>query len=125
MRKGDTVKVRSSAKYTGQNMDWTEILTGVEVLTEDLKVYHCSDTKLTAFVPKTTCFFDSKDLMEGFVYEYVIPAGSKIEKFCSEVRVALTTDDELRYLGTVEFVKTGKWTKDHTPEYKRIDRTVK
>lgn len=60
MKKGDVVLVTNVAKYSGQDMDWTEPKTSAGTLPKGTILYHTSENKLTAFAPKETCFYTDK-----------------------------------------------------------------
>ena len=68
MKKNDFVNVTESARYTGQDMSWTEEITGKTTYKKGHTFYHFSDTKLKSFVPKTTCFFSENKTIPGFCY---------------------------------------------------------
>lgn len=100
MKIGDRVEIKENAKYTGQDMAWTETRTSSEITRESIKAYHYSDKKISSFVPKITCFFDSfSDFIEGYIYEVTIPKGCHVNRYDSEIRVELNEEMSLKYIG--------------------------
>ena len=98
------IKIKTSAKYPGKDMAWTETLTSSETTTSEIKAYHYSDDKIKAFFPKETCFFDKYSSRgEGFVYELIIPVGTDISRYDDELRVDITEDMTINYIGKIEY----------------------
>ena len=103
MKKGGYIKTKENGKYTGQDMRWTERMTKEEITVEDIKAYHYSDRKLSEFCSKETCFFDSQIDIEGFVYSATIPAGTEIRRYDNEIRVEISPNFKIRYIGKITF----------------------
>lgn len=101
MRKGAYIQIKENGKYSGQDMNWTERKTSSKIIDSEVKVYHYSDTKLNVFRAKTTCFFDTKKSVEGHVYELTIPVGTYVEYYDDEVRINLTENMKIRYIGQI------------------------
>lgn len=126
MKIGTKIKVIESAKYSGQEMAWTETFTGTVVLEKAAKFLHTSETLLKSFRAKQTCF-SSEEILNSLVslstkeerakigngkvarkkYCYVIelPAGTEVETFSNdEIRVDLEEGTELTYVGYYEII---------------------
>jgi len=101
MKKGDMVLVSDRARYNGQDMKWTEECTGMKLFKKGTKFYHWSDTLLSLFLNKETCFFDTRDSGKNYCYEYTLKEERKLPTFCDEVRINLGKKDEIRFLGKV------------------------
>lgn len=98
MKRGDIVKVREGAKYTGQTMPWTEEKTGKIILKKGSIVYHSSDAKLSIFRAKVTCFFVDSPCC-GHVYALHITEDITIDSYDTEVRIELNKNSKIQYLG--------------------------
>ena len=102
MRVGDYVRIKPNGKYSGQGMKWTEELLSVETTNEPIVLYHSAEEKITEFRSKQTCFHQGYAI-RGHVYALELPAGVEIERYQGrEVRVELTADMRLRYLGQMK-----------------------
>jgi len=108
MKKGDRVYISKDAKYNGQDMEWTERITGTITLYKGQKLYHSSDSKLKAFYPKETCFF-MNTYAEGYVYCAILNKEITIPCYDNEVRIDLSyfsnDDIEIYYIGTRKYDK--------------------
>lgn len=114
MKKGDYIKISDDAWYPGQDMRWTEECTGVEKLPTGTKLYHYSDTKIKEFLSKETCFFYADSTyghctVKGHCYEVILKKPVTVREYLSEVRFWIfDTNCDIRYLGKVEVIYTGK-----------------
>jgi hypothetical protein len=115
MKKGDFVKVKENADYSGQDMAWTEEKTGKNTYGKGHVFYHFSDSKLNGFYPKTTCFYDEEKTIPGHCYAYILDRDINIETYCNEVRLNLKETDNLIYLGKVTYER------DYTKKEKQYD----
>lgn len=103
------IPISSEAKYSGQNMRWTEIKTDSGKTVGTNYVVHYSDRKLPAFLPQETCFFHDfgKDgklwkSPSEFVYLLEIPEGTQVDVYGTEVRLCL--DEKMKIIDiTSEF----------------------
>ena len=82
------VNISSNAFYPGQDMRWTEKMESPVRTENEIVVYHYSDSRIKAFSPKETCFFTELRLINGFVYQVIVPAGSTV--------IYSTTGEEVR-----------------------------
>jgi hypothetical protein len=100
VRKGDYVQVINNAKYSGQYMAWTEENTGSAILPKGTKLLHTSDTKLTAFCEKETCFF-TDDRGTGYIYLVTLLEDVHVEYYgYEEVRFEITPNNiQIQYMG--------------------------
>jgi len=113
MKKGDYIKISTDAKYSGQDMGWTEEVTGRETLPAGTILHHYSDDKLSAFYPKTTCFFD-EDIPGGHCYLVMLKKDVQVVRYGYEVRFEISNDNcKIQYTGTVTY-----------NNHKRIDRRI-
>jgi len=98
MKKGDNVRITESAKYKGQDITWTERVTGKVTLKKGSFVFHSSDKKLVSFRSKTTCFFIDSPCC-GHVYALEITEDITIDCYDTEVRIELNENSKIQYLG--------------------------
>lgn len=98
MKKGDYVDVTDNAKYSGQDMAWTEPITRQITLKKGDILYHFSSKKLTSFLNKTTCFF-LNDVGIEYCYILKIEKNMTVDAYCDEVRIELQEGVQLQYLG--------------------------
>jgi hypothetical protein len=111
MKKGDKVKIYENAKYSGQNMKWTEACTGTKILQVGEIYYHASSVKISTFHTKETCFADKK-YTEGFYYALRVLSPLSVEMYDQdEIRIDLekhAKDVEIFYIGTITGRNTGQ-----------------
>ena len=107
LKKGDKVQVTNNAKYSGQDMDWTETFTGIKTIGKGGEwVTHLSYKKIKEFVSKKICvtpkqhsdsYFDSnatkkevtlEDYYTRHLYSIYLPEGTEVETY---------SDDEYRF----------------------------
>jgi len=104
--KDKKIEVKRSARYPGRDMAWTETLTSSESTTSEIRAYHYTDSRIKAFFPKETCFFDEYSQRgSGFVYELTIPANTEINRYGDEIRVNITEDMAINYIGEIEYLR--------------------
>ena len=112
MKKGDYIKITDDAKYSGQDMRWTEECTGTETLPAGTKLYHFSDSKINKFLSKETCFFLDDDGL-GHCYIATLKKEMTVNVFSTEVRFDITPGNcSIQYVGKIEAVHTGKRIKN-------------
>lgn len=119
MKIGDYIQIKENGKYSGQNMEWTEKLISVEKTSAPVILYHSAEDKIKEFRAKQTCFHEGYAI-NGHVYALELPAGVEIERYQGrEVRVNLTEDMKIRYLGkmTCEFISIDSHTVKETAKY--------
>jgi hypothetical protein len=129
MKKGDYVQVTNKANYVGQNMAWTEQVTGQVTLKKGDVLYHFSSKKLTSFFPKTTCFFMTDVKTSGYCYILRLLKDITVDCYMNEIRLNLYEGKKLQYLGEVKKIRTDEkiflghrhgWV----PKYKIIDNRI-
>jgi hypothetical protein len=102
MKIGDYVPVKANGTYAGQGIEWTEELISVEITKRPMVLYHSSEEKISEFQAKQTCFHEGYAI-RGHVYVLELPAGVEVERYPGrEIRVELTEDMRLRYLGQMK-----------------------
>lgn len=127
MKKGAKIEVTNSARYTGQDMQWTERCTGIKKIGKGGEwVIHTSDRFISAFLSKCICvhpaehsenFFVSsatKKEISGiynwkkYVYAIFLPEGFEVETFSNdEYRFFLSVNMTVIFCGTVIEAKKG------------------
>ena len=132
MKRGSKIEVSEKAKYNGQNMNWTEELTGTVTLEAGKVLYHTSrETLLKSFFPKETCFSESKT-SDGHYYALkVINTISASLYNNDEWRIDLDecrNDVEIYYIGEIARTKTDEIKPDRrggfVPVYITVDNTI-
>lgn len=100
MKKGDFIPVKSNAKYSGQHMAWREECTGSAVLPKGTKLLHRSDSKLTEFCEKETCFF-TDDRSTGHIYIATLLQDVEVDYYgYEEVRFEINSlNVQIQYMG--------------------------
>jgi len=104
MKKGDFVTINENQKYSGQDMRWTEQVTGTTTLKSGTKLYHFSDRKLIGFFPKETCFFLTKKSF-GHVYEMTLKEDTNVRLYSDEVRIDIDENDKIKYIGDIKIIR--------------------
>lgn len=121
MKAGSKIQVKNSAKYSGQDMAWTEEFTGTVVLEKDTKFLHCSESPVKCFAAKETCFSTEdilinclnlsndesrnkygtgKVMRKKYCYVLELKAGTEVDVYNNdEIRVELEEGMELTYIG--------------------------
>ena len=105
--KAKKIEISESAKYRGQDMDWTEEFTGKEILLQGTKLYHYSWKKINKFYPKTTCFYGNISGMSKNIYCLILKKDIELETYGNEYRIDLEkyiNDVDMYYIGYGESV---------------------
>jgi hypothetical protein len=148
MKIGSKIKVVEKAKYSGQEMAWTEPNTGVAALEKATRFLHTSESPLRAFAAKRTCF-STEDILNSMIevstkehrskvgsgkvsrkkYCYILelPAGTEVETFGNdEIRFDLVEGMELTYIGYYEIIilDTPIETQPISPKHERFIRVA-
>jgi Iap family predicted aminopeptidase len=129
IKKGDRVEIKETAKYSGQDMKWTEVITHIEKYKKGHVFYHFSDSKLNAFLPKTTCFFNNDIKITGHCYALILNQDIEKQVYSNEVRFNLNENHKIIYLGEIKnnwdkkrhfvnFMGHDDWT------YEKIDNRI-
>jgi hypothetical protein len=103
MKKGTRIPISAKARYTGQDMKWTETYTGDIKLFPGGIVYHCSSSLLKSFYPKETCFLLNNPPADEFIYALVVKNAISVPSYSNEVRIDLEKhrdDAEIFYIGS-------------------------
>lgn len=129
MKKGDFVKVAKNAYYTGQDMRWTEQVTGKKTYKAGAKFYHFSDRKLNSFLDKKTCFFDEDTEIVGHCYVLTIERDMTLDVYSNEVRINLDENSNIQYIGKIRYnfnkrYSYIKWGRSYSG-YETIDNRLK
>lgn len=127
MKKGTQIKVTETAKYNGQDMDWTETFTGKKVIGNGGEiVFHRSDVEIKSFKAKEICvspFEHGKSYLESnatieevtnkynwkkFIYAIFLPEGTEVNTYSGdEYRFELTLNMKVIFAGIVYEAKKG------------------
>lgn len=128
MKKGSQIKVTENAKYSGQDMSWTETFTGPKTIGNGGEwVFHQSDREINAFRNKVICahpYEHGKSYLEStttidiitsrynwkkYIYAIFLPEGTIVDTYSDdEYRFQLTTDMKVLYAGIVYEAKDGQ-----------------
>lgn len=110
------IKITNTAKYNGQDMQWTETPTHIVELKKGDKVYHKTTKKLNSFLSKESCFYNSNISevvaltgYDSFLYEIEILEDMKVQGYSndSEVRFEITSENsKMFYVGKIELLDT-------------------
>ena len=82
--------VNCNADYAGQNMAWTESITGKTAYKKGHVFFHFSDKKVNCFAEKLTCFFDNNKNIEGYCYILILKSNKVFDNYSDEVRINIT-----------------------------------
>ena len=109
------ISVSKEAQYPGQDMRWTERVTGKEIADGKTLYYHYSDNRIREFRAKETAFFDSfnnRDTLKPtdkgikqdseYLYAYKPKKGKKGDRYDNEVRFNLIENDKLYLIGRID-----------------------
>ena len=137
MKKGDKVEIKKTAKYSGQDMKWTETPTHTVELKEGDRLYHRSDRKITGFLPKETCFHTEDIKMTGHNYVAIVKENMTVQGYShdTEVRLVISAENvDLFYIGerilevdykSPRVIKTDRMGRPYGEYQKKIiDKTI-
>ena len=110
------IKITNTAKYNGQDMQWTETPTHIVELKKGDKVYHKTSKKLNSFLSKESCFYNStiEEIVgftgyNSFLYEIVILEDMKVQGYSNdtEIRFEITSENaKMFYIGKIELLES-------------------
>ena len=110
------IKITNTAKYDGQDIQWTETPTHKVGLKKGDKVYHKTTTKLNSFLSKESCFYNNsiEEVVNftgynSFLYEIEILEDMTVQGYSndSEVRFEITKENaKMFYVGKIELLDT-------------------
>jgi len=103
MEKGQKIHITGNARYRGQDMPWTETFSGQVTIRKGDVLFHHSRQDLTAFYPKTTCFYFFPQGV-GNTYAFVAKKEIRADRYGNEVRIDLEKyrDFEIYYIGVID-----------------------
>src|SRR5690554_6857766 len=125
MKKGQKIRVSSEARYSGQDMDWTETFTGTKKIGQGGElVFHRSDSLIKEFRAKEICVspFDhgkihlesnatleevtEKYNWKSYIYMIFLPEGTIVDTYSDdEYRFELTEEMDVTFAGIVHEAK--------------------